>query len=203
VLLLSSLIVDATQWLYLAEMIFQGSLQDGAETSFWDLCALRIVAPIVPRPQLPSAEEFDINIIFRGLPTSSFGLGASTSFMSIDTADDGERVELQHPCLARSPIHSIPIATAPAAVDQVVRRLGYPGFPAMMDLSVDWGRVEQNDPAGDMLMSLLSDNGTSGGPVLDREGRLIGLLSRSHEYINFSCVQPLRNAFDLMQPHEV
>lgn len=31
------------------------------------------------------------------------------------------------------------------------------------------------------------------GPVLDRSGRLIGLLSRSHESIKCSCVQPLRD----------
>ena len=40
------------------------------------------------------------------------------------------------------------------------------------ELSVDWGRVVQNNPNGDILISLLSDNGSSGGPVVDREGQV-------------------------------
>ena len=96
-------------------------------------------------------------------------------------------------------MHSIAVSARSVAVDQVVRRLGFPKFPNMLELSVDWGRVEQNGANGDILISLLSDEGASGGPVVDREGELIGLLSRSHEYIRFSCVQQLRNLFDLLR----
>lgn len=52
----------------------------------------------------------------------------------------------------------------------------------------------------DLLINVLSDSGSSGGPVLNREGQVIGLLSRSHESARYSYVQPLRN---LMNPEIV
>lgn len=207
-------------------MIFQGSQQEGSESSFWDFCALRIIAPIKPIDQIASikssdpsapsksvdqiqsiepekeATELHVHVILRG-SQPSFGLEATTSVMSINTAEDTDCVELLHPRRRLSPMHTIPVSTQPVCVDQVVRRLGYPGFPQMMDLSVDSGRVEQNDPAGDILISLLSDDGASGGPVIDREGKLIGLLSRSHTFIKFSCVQPLRNMFEILRQNEL
>lgn len=179
-------------------MVFQGSQQPRSELSFWDLCALRIVAPIKPVPQLPKLDDFEISFLLRNASNAAPSrLERGSSVMSIDTTAGG-LIELQHPMLPRSPFHALPVSTHPVAVDQVVRRLGYPGFPAMMGLSVDWGRVEQNDPQGDILISLLSDSGTSGGPVLDREGCLIGLLSRSHDYVKFSCIQPVRDLFEIL-----
>ena len=78
----------------------------------------------------------------------------------------------------------------------MVRLLGYPGNK---DLSIDWGRIIQNNPNIDILVSLLSDDGDSGGPIVDRAGELIGLLCRSHESVKYSCVQHLRNLFDIIK----
>lgn len=191
-----SLFADSTRWLYLAEMIFQGSTYIGSESNFWDMCALRIVAPIRPLQQCAGVEEIEV-ILQGGAEGSTSPSRECSSF--IDTGMEADRVDLMHPCISISPMHSIAVCTQHVAVDQVVRRLGYPLYPIMKEISVDWGRVEQNDPNGDILTSLLSENGASGGPVVDREGRLIGLLSRSHEFIKCSCVQHLRNLFDILR----
>ena len=189
-------LIDSTRWLYLAEMIFQGSTYAGSESNFWDMCALRIVSPIRPLQQCAGVEEVEV-ILQGGMNSSTESPTREGSF--IETGFDADRVDLLHPCLPASPMHSIAVCTQHVAVDQVVRRLGYPLYPIMKEISVDWGRVEQNDPNGDILTSLLSENGASGGPVVDREGCLIGLLSRSHEFIKCSCVQHLRNLFDILR----
>lgn len=181
-------------------MVFQGSKCQGSEMNFWDMCALRIIAPIQPilqRTHTGASEVDSVTVLMRTEGSDHQRASASPS-PRILTSDEPERVDLLHPLLENSPMHSIVVSTRGVAVDQVVRRLGYPGFPAMLDLSVDCGRVEQNDPNGDILISLLSDDGASGGPVVDRDGQLIGLLSRSHDYVKYSCVQHLRNLFDVI-----
>lgn len=190
--------IDATHWLYLAEMVFQGSKCQGSETNFWDMCALRIIAPIEPIMQRARGGVGEIEAVTVLMHTQASTHQQRALSPVICTSDEAERVHLLHPMLEQSPMHSITVSTRGVAVDQVVRRLGYPGFPVMLDLSVDCGRVEQNDPNGDILISLLSDDGASGGPVVDREGELIGLLSRSHDYVRYSCVQHLRNLFDVI-----
>ena len=173
------------------------------------MCALKIVAPIEPVLQRGRQALKTVRVL---LPTvladsrrmyvsvEQMPLGVCTGPGSSDAVGGVECIRLFHPNLLPNPVmHSIAVSARSVAVDQVVRRLGFPKFPNMLELSVDWGRVEQNDPNGDILISLLSDEGSSGGPVVDREGELIGLLSRSHEYIRFSCVQQLRNLFDLLR----
>ena len=189
---------DETHWLYVAQMIFQGSQQPGSDTKFWDICALKVLAPIVPLNQSRESSILKIEIYLNEaltLPLNSNG--SSHGPPSISTTDVIVTPTFTHPHypLESPPLSSIVMSTRKVVVDQVVRVLGYPLRNA---LSVDWGRVELNNPQGDILINVLSDDGSSGGPVVDRDGELIGLLSRSHQYIRYSCVQPVRNLFDLI-----
>ena len=194
--------VDATHWLYIAELIYQGSSYPGSETKFWDMCALKVIAPITPMPMSQNLQgRIRPEIIMNFAPHLGSGnmRGGSKNGLSIITPHGmGGIPSLLHPHYPADapPLTSIVASNRKVAVDQVVRLLGFPGNK---DLSVDWGRVELNDPNGDILISLLSDDGSSGGPVVDREGQLIGLLSRSHQWFKFSCVQHLRNLFDIIR----
>ena len=70
---------------------------------------------------------------------------------------------LQHPYYPPTtppPLSAIQASSGSVAVDQVVRLLGYPDSGG---LSADWGRVMQNNPNSDILVSVLSDDGSSGG----------------------------------------
>ena len=71
--------------------------------------------------------------------------------------------QLQHPYYPppmTPPLSAVLASSGSVAVDQVVRLLGYPDSGG---LSVDWGRVMQNNPNSDILVSVLSDDGSSGG----------------------------------------
>ncbi len=63
---------------------------------------------------------------------------------------------------------------------------------------MDWGRIVKDNVNGDIQIKLLSDCGSSGGPILDREGSLLGLLSRSYESVKNSCVQPIKNLAEIL-----
>ncbi|KAJ1416805.1 hypothetical protein B484DRAFT_454160 [Ochromonadaceae sp. CCMP2298] len=215
------LIGDSTHWLYLCTLAYQGSTYPGSDTNFWDLCALRVLAPVAPLPQSGGA-ILSCRVLLdhpaRATPvTSVTPVTPVTPPQGPSTHAEGRW--LLHPlCTPHSPgpgqghspfgpgphgpssppytLCAITVAQRKVAVDQVVRLLGFPGNK---ELSVDWGRVVQNNPNGDILITLLSDDGSSGGPVVDREGRVIGLLSRSHEFIKYSCVQHLRNLFHIVR----
>jgi hypothetical protein len=273
-------IADSTHWLYVAEMVYQGSTGANNKSNFWDMCALRILAPIIPndkrepstvdiylKPDLFVSQNKDqgtlsidtnFSVATEGFvskgsnsvpaprqrqlagtgppPTSAFAsasvsaspsVSASASIVAPHSIAAASSVwsasaypssmlssmvlpphphdlhqhathktkTLPHPSYAIDPLHCIEPSTRPVAVDQVVRLLGYPGIQT---ISIDWGRVVQNNPKGDLFTTLLSDDGSSGGPVVDSHGYLIGLLSRSHENCRYSCVQHLRDLFDIL-----
>lgn len=54
-----------------------------------------------------------------------------------------------------------------------------------------------------MQVALTATHGSSGGPVFDRSGRLVGLISGGFDDIDFSIVNKINNAFDLLKTHGV
>ena len=59
-------------------------------------------------------------------------------------------------------------------------------------ISVDWGKVLKISD-GDIYLKISSNSGASGGPVIDREGKIIGVLSSSHDQLIYSCAKDLRH----------
>jgi len=160
--------------LYCAELVYKGSTHFDSESNFWDICVLRIIAPIKPISSLQHATSLRMELILE----SNCG--------NI----------LKHPSFTQEPLLAVSVSEKRVVVDQVVRLLGYPDNG---ELSVDWGRIVQNNETSDIMVKLLSDTGSSGGPILDRNGDLVGLLSRSHESYKNSCVQPIRNLFEIIE----
>lgn len=49
----------------------------------------------------------------------------------------------------------------------------------MGSIAVSWGRMIQRCSDGMLIVNIYGDNGSSGGALVDREGRLVGTLSMS------------------------
>ncbi len=96
-------------------------------------------------------------------------------------------------------MQAVRVSKHSAREGQEVRLLSYPGVchEKAAFLSVVWGRVHHDGT--DVLIHLLSDSGSSGGPVLDRAGDLLGLLARSHDMVRMSCMQKLRDLPELVR----
>ncbi len=108
------------QWLFLAELVYQGSnlgQTDPAhdKTQWWDLCVLRIIAPIRPMDPVDTPEAIKIEVLWEDESTTG-------------TASDDPREtnDFHHPSFPRDDCPLIPIemAAKKANVDQVVRLFG-------------------------------------------------------------------------------
>jgi hypothetical protein len=76
----------------------------------------------------------------------------------------------------------------PQQVEQSLRLIGY---QHMMSLSVTWGRVVQANANGLVMVNLYGDSGTSGGAIIDRDGKLIGILSMSITGKHVAYIEPV------------
>lgn len=54
-----------------------------------------------------------------------------------------------------------------------------------------------------LLASLTATHGSSGGPVFDRQGRLIGLISGGLHEVDFTIVNKINNAYPLLRDHGI
>jgi hypothetical protein len=83
-------------------------------------------------------------------------------------------------------------------VEQSLRLIGY---QHMMSLSITWGRVMQTNANGLLMVNLYGDNGTSGGAIVDREGKLIGLLSKSTTGRQVAYIEPIAPICRVLAKH--
>ena len=82
--------------------------------------------------------------------------------------------------------------------EQSLRLLGLSGLSS---LSSDFGRVMQI-MNGLLLVNVYNDNGASGGPVLDRLGRLVGVLSCVNPNESAKAyIEPITKFVELLQKH--
>lgn len=82
--------------------------------------------------------------------------------------------------------------------EQSLRLLGLSGLSS---LSSDFGRVIQI-MNGLLLVNVYNDNGASGGPVLDRLGRLAGVMSCVNpDETGKAYIEPIGNFTSLLQSH--
>jgi hypothetical protein len=98
--------------------------------------------------------------------------------------------------LPKNNLHPVEVATFSTVVqNQVVCLMGYPQGES---LSIDWGRVEKSD-SSEILVNVISESGSSGGPLFDRDGKVLGLLSRSFDHDKYSSVEPLRGIVGILR----
>lgn len=82
--------------------------------------------------------------------------------------------------------------------EQSLRLLGLSGLSS---LSSDFGRVVQIIH-GLLLVNVYNENGASGGPVLDRLGRLVGVLSCANpDEAGIAYIEPIQKFVKLLQMH--
>ncbi|RYG60899.1 serine protease [archaeon] len=186
------LVGSEAHWLYVAEVVCRGSQLPGADRRLVDLLALRLLCAIAPLPvQLAPEPDKPCTALQREQFCS-----ASTSRLLVQERQ-GDRTLRHVDCpLQRAPVRASVVCEAPLLPDQFVCLLGFPQGGTM---SVDYGRVYQADNGeGQVVLDLQSVAGNSGGPVLDMQGRVTGLLSRSHDFAKYSYVTPLGDLSSLL-----
>ena len=72
----------------------------------------------------------------------------------------------------------------------------------MKSLSITWGRVMQSNYSGLIMVNLYGDSGTSGGAVVDREGKLVGILSKSSTGKQVAFIEPVRSMSRVITKHQ-
>ena len=82
--------------------------------------------------------------------------------------------------------------------EQSLRLLGLSG---MLSLSVDWGRVVHISN-GLIVVNVFSECGASGGPAVDRQGRIVGVLSCAQRTMSMAYIEPIGVFIKLLQRHE-
>ena len=85
-------------------------------------------------------------------------------------------------------IEPIEVSMIPPQVEQSLRLLS---FQRMASLSICWGRVIQKSAEGMLLVNIYGDSGSSGGALVDREGKLVGVLSMSTLGKQVAYVEPV------------
>lgn len=84
-------------------------------------------------------------------------------------------------------------------MEQSVRLIGY---QHMMSLSITWGRVMQSNFYGLIMVNLYGDSGTSGGAIVDRDGKLVGLLSKSSVGKQVAYIEPVGPVHRVLLKHQ-
>lgn len=137
----------------MAEMVYQGSNYEssvgatGAETNkqWWDLCVLRILAPIKPTGPVPNVDFVKMEILLESLETQSLTSSSSSLQEGVSTMGTVNKTiqqqhahcpgtpslfsnipPLYHPSYPRDdpPVMAVTMSSKRVAVDQVVRLLG-------------------------------------------------------------------------------
>ena len=95
---------------------------------------------------------------------------------------------------------SFEVCTELPTREQSLRLMGLSG---MSSLSCDWGRVVQNINGLLLVNHVYNEYGASGGPVLDRLGRIVGVLSCVHpDEKSKAFIEPIAKFVKLLQKHD-
>lgn len=78
-------------------------------------------------------------------------------------------------------------------VDQMIRVMGYPNFD---NLRIYWRRIESLNLNGMISVDVYCEEGMSGAPVVDREGKVIGIFTSST--LQTSYVEPAAHFVSLL-----
>lgn len=150
---------------------------------YWDILALKIVSAIEP---VSVYGDFDSLREIRTRPLHTRMATQATPSLQHPSTLEHSSSSPSHPQSALRHysgkeffgIEMCPSATA--AEHQLVRYMGYEGSPA--PLRVDWGRVQLTgmDGVDRLMVDIIVNVGCSGGPLIDGNGLLVGILSASH-----------------------
>lgn len=212
------LVGDENHWLYMADLVYKGSAHPKRDRRFHDYAVLKLLCPIKAaeiKPFDPSALSFvDIDAFHtthsvdlsklvyetESVPEKQIVLPAlSNPAVAVNKRAPLRR--LRHPQYTSytAPLSATALSTQSLFSDQYVYLLSYPHNKS---LSVDFGHILQHDPKDeDILLEVLSDSGSSGGPLIDVYGRVVGVLSRSYNTIKYSYVQPIRELPAILSAH--
>ena len=85
------------------------------------------------------------------------------------------------------------VSTRPPEIDQMLRVLGYPNFS---NLQIYWKRIEATNLNGMISLDVYCEAGMSGAPVVDREGKVLGIFTSSTSQTSY--VEPAAHFVSLL-----